>query len=113
MSLGIALSIISAALFGASIAMQKYGMGSMKKFSFSGMIKNKVWLAALGIGVIGLIFYLAALSLADLSTVQPMTALTLVVPVISGVFFFKEKVGRLEWVLLAMVIGGIFLVSIS
>ena len=113
MDFGIILSIIAALAFGVSIALQKYSMKSVGRFSFKRIARNRVWLAALAIGIIGILMYLAALNMADLSTVQPVTSLTLAVPVLAGVFFFKEKLGGFEWALLALVVLGIVLVSIS
>jgi len=111
MSLGIILAVIAAVFFGISVAMQKYGLKSLKKFTIKGMVTNKRWILSIVIGVIGILLYLVALNLADLSTVQPVTALTLVIPVIAGVAFFKEKIGGFEWALLVLVIVGIVLVS--
>ncbi len=111
MSLGIILALVAAVFFGISVAMQKYGLKSMSKFSIGGMVKNKKWIASLLIGVVGILLYLIALNQADLSVVQPITALTLVIPVIAGVIFFKEKIRRTEWLMLALVVIGIVLVS--
>ena len=113
MSLGIVLAVVAALFFGVSVAMQKYGLESMEKFSIGSMIKNKKWITSLFIGLVGIILYLVALNQADLSVVQPITALTLVIPVIAGVVFFKEKIRRLEWLMLALVVAGIVLVSAS
>ncbi len=113
MVLGIALSIAASILFGISIVLQKYGLKKIKKFSVKNFIYSKTWLLGILIGMGGIIVYIIALSLADLSTVQPVTALTLIIPVIAGVFLFKEKVGRFEWILLCLVIFGIILVSLS
>lgn len=113
MVLGIALSIIASVLFGISIVLQKCGLRGIKKFSFKSFLGNKMWASGVAIGILGILAYLAALSVADLSTVQPVTALTLIIPVVSGVFLFKEKVGKFEWSLLCLVAIGIILVSLS
>src|SRR3989338_4973586 len=113
MSLGIFLAVVAATLFGISVSLQKYGLKSLKKFSLKGMATNKKWIVSMVIGVVGILLYLVALNLADISVVQPLTALTLVIPVIAGVAFFKEKIGGMEWALLALVIIGVVLVSVS
>ena len=113
MSLGIVLAIIASVCFGISVAMQKYGLKSLKKFSFASMAKNKRWIAALAIGIVGILLYLVALTLAALSIVQPLTSLTIIIPVIAGVIFFKEKIGGIKWALLALVIVGVILISVS
>ena len=113
MILGIVLALVASVCFGISVALQKYGLKSMKKFSFAAMVKNKRWIFALVIGIVGILLYLVALNLADLSLVQPLTSLTIIIPVIAGVAFFKEKIGGIKWALLALVIIGVVLISIS
>ena len=113
MILGIVLAIVASVCFGISVALQKYGLKSMKTFSFAGMVKNKRWILALLIGIVGILLYLAALNLADLSVVQPLASLTIIIPVIAGVLFFKEKIGGIKWALLALVVIGVILISIS
>ena len=112
MFLGIILSVAASILFGISVAMQKYGMASMKKFSLKKMAKNGKWVLSIAIGIAGIILYLASLNMADLSLVQPISSLTFVIPVISGILFFKEKLRGVQWALLALVIIGIILVSL-
>ena len=113
MSLGIVLAIIASVCFGISVALQKYGLKSLKKFSFKGMATNKRWMLSIVIGIVGILLYLVALNLADLSVVQPLTSLTIIIPVIAGVTFFKEKIGGVKWALLALVIVGVILISMS
>ncbi len=113
MVLGIVLSIAASILFGLSIVLQKYGVKKIEKFNLQAFLLNKTWMAGISVGIIGILLYIIALNAADLSTVQPLTALTLVIPVVAGVFLFKEEVGKLEWALLSLVILGIVLVSLS
>lgn len=113
MALGILLSVVASILFGLSIVLQKYGLRTIKKFTLKNFLFKKIWVPGILVGIAGIVVYLLALSVADLSTVQPVTALTLVIPVVAGVFLFKERVGRFEWMLLCLVIIGIILVSLS
>ncbi len=113
MVLGIILSVVASILFGLSIVLQKYGIKDIQKFTLQAFLLNKTWMSGITVGVMGILVYVVALNMADLSTVQPVTALTLVIPVVAGVSLFKEEVGKLEWVLLSMVILGIVLVSLS
>ena len=112
MVLGLSLSILAAACFGISIAIQKYSLSSMKNFSFKQMVEDKKWILAFLIGIVGIIIYLAALNLEEISTVQPLTSLSIVIPIIAGVAFFKERLEVKKWLFLVLVLAGIVLVSI-
>jgi uncharacterized membrane protein len=106
------MSIVAAACFGIATAMQKYSLMSMKKFSLYGMISNRKWLVSIIIALLGIICYLYAIRTTELSTVQPLLAISLVIPVICGIIFFKEKNGMKKWVSMALIIAGVFLVSL-
>ena len=113
MSLGIILAVASSILFGISILLQHHGLQSMKKFSFKKMLMNPRWIASMVVGVVGIGLYVFALKIADISTVQPVTSLNMVVTILGGVLFFKEKIGGRQWLMLLLVIVGIVLVSVS
>jgi|SRR3989338_8242390 len=113
MVLGIILAMISSVLFGASILLQHHGLQTMGKFSLKKMVMNKRWIASILIGGVGIGLYVIALKLADISTIQPVTSLNMVVTILGGVFFFKEKIGGRQWLMLLLVIAGIVLVSVS
>jgi len=112
MVLGIALSIVASICFGVSVAIQKYSLSEMKNFSIKQMIKNKKWISAFLVGIVGVIIYLVALNLEPISTVQPLTSLSFIIPIIAGIAFFKEKLEVKKWAFLVLVLAGIVLVSI-
>ena len=112
MVLGIVLSVIAAVCFGISVAIQKYSLVDMKDFSIKKMAKNKKWGFAFLVGIVGIVIYLAALNLEQISTVQPITSLSLVIPIIAGIIWFKEKLEVKKWLFLVLVLAGIVLVSI-
>ena len=112
MLLGIILSIVSSICFGLSVIIQKYSLGEMKNFSIKKMIKNKKWISAFMIGIIGVVIYLAALNLEQISTVQPLTSLSFIIPIIAGIIWFKEKLEVKKWAFLMLVLAGVVLVSI-
>lgn len=109
---GAILAVISAVLFGISLAMQKYAVGAMKKFSIGAMAKNKTWLIALLVGVAGILVYLVALNMADLSAVQPLTSLSVVIPILIGVALFKEKMEVKKWLFALILLAGIVIASV-
>ncbi len=112
MVLGIVLSIVASVLFGISVAIQKYSLSEMKDFSIKQMAKKTKWIFALVIGIIGVVAYLVALNLEPISTVQPLTSLSFIIPTIAGILFFKEKLEVKKWAFLMLVLAGIVLVSI-
>ena len=105
------LSLIAALLFGASTVIQKYCFRGMKRFSFKRVIRNKVWMMSLLVGATGIMFYLAALRLAEISIVQPMLSLSIAVPVLVGWFVFGEKVGS-RWIHILLIIAGVVMLSL-
>jgi uncharacterized membrane protein len=109
--LGLVLSIFAALLFGLSTVIQKYCLRGMPKFSFNGIIRNKVWILSLFVGFIGIIFYLAALRFAEISIVQPMLSVSIAVPVLVGWFGFRERIGS-RWVHILLIIAGVVMISL-
>jgi len=110
--LGVLLSFIVAICYGISATMQKYAISSMKKFSFRKLFKNKKWLVSLLIGVIGTLAYLLAMRIAPLSTVQVFLSLSIVIPILAGFLFFKEKLRVREWVCVSLIVVGVILTII-
>ena len=110
---GFALAVVAAAMFGVTVAIQKYSLGESKSFSARAMATNRKWLLALAIGAVGSVIYIQALSMEALSTVQPlMSSISMLVPVFIGAFMFKEKMGGLKWLLAGMVVLGIIILGL-
>ncbi len=109
--LGILLAIVAFICFGSAIAVQKFSMGSMKKFNIIKMVTNKIWLSSIAVSLVGVVSYLISLSSAPLTTVQPIVSASIVVPIIAGFIFFKEKMEVRQWLVVAVLIAGIILVS--
>jgi drug/metabolite transporter (DMT)-like permease len=108
--LGLILAFITAICFGLSTAIQKYALNRMKKFSIKGMLKNKKWLSSLIVGAAGVISYLFAMRIAELSLVQSIVSLAIIIPMLVGFVFFKERLVIYEWVSIILILVGIFLV---
>lgn len=107
--IGIILSLFAALCYGLSASMQKYAIYSMKKFSFSKMIRNRKWLASMVAGAAGTVFYILALRFSSLLTVQVFLSITIIIPVLAGSIVFKEKVGVMKWFCVIMIIAGVFI----
>jgi drug/metabolite transporter (DMT)-like permease len=107
--LGVVLLLIVAVCYGISATMQKYAVSSMKKFSFKLLFRDRKWLASMLVGTIGTVAYLFAMKIAPLSTVQVFLSLYIVIPILAGFLFFKEKLKVMEWLCVAMIVTGVFL----
>lgn len=110
--IGVALSLATALLFGASVAIFKHSMGKHAEFSIGMILKNRKWLAGLVIGLIGVVTYVFAMALSPLTTVQPIISFSMVIPIIAGAFIFKEKMEGWRWLLVAVLAAGIILVAL-
>ncbi len=109
--LGLFLSVFAALCFGLTAILQKYCMGDMSKFSFRKLMKNELWMLSVLIALIGLFSYLTALKYEPLSLVQPMLSISIVIPVLFGWFFFKEKIGT-RWIHVILITAGVLLLSL-
>ncbi len=93
--------------------------GKMNVFS-GGFIKN-VWkmftnpFVFIGIMFFGAssLLWLVTLSGLELSYIYPMVSLSYVLVALASKFFFKEKVSKMRWVSIAVIILGVILVSSS
>lgn len=110
--LGIVLALVTATLFGISVAIFKHSMGFMETFSVKGLLKHRKWLYALVVGLVGILTYIAAMIVAPLTTVQPMLSFSMVIPIIAGAVWFKEKMEVWRWLLVLVLVVGIFLVAV-
>ena len=110
--LGIALAILSATLFGISVALFKHSLGHLEHFTIKDMLRHKKWLGALIVGLVGVVTYIMAMIAAPLSTVQPMLSFSMVIPILVGAALFKEKLEVWRWLFVIVLLAGIFLVSL-
>ena len=110
--LGVVLALLAAGCYGISASIQKSSMDDFESFDVKKFLQQKLWLFSILIGAVGMILYLVSLTMENLTTVQPLLSVSLVIPIIAGVFFFKEDHGRLEWIAIFLVLCGIVLVSI-
>lgn len=113
MVLGIILSGVAAILFGISIAIQKYSLNTTEKFSLKIILRNTKWMGAVAVGFVGVLTYVVALNLENISTVQPIASANIIITILAGFLFFKEKLEVKKWLFLVLTVIGIFLVSLS
>jgi uncharacterized membrane protein len=109
--LGIALSAFAAFLFGISTVLQKRCLKGIKKFSIRKIIKKKLWILSILMGLAGIVIYLAALKFESISIVQPMLSISIAVSVLFGWFIFDEETGS-SWIYIILIVAGVLLISL-
>ncbi|MBI2584038.1 MAG: hypothetical protein HYW25_05195 [Candidatus Aenigmarchaeota archaeon] len=112
MSLEIFLMIITVILYGTATTLQKYSINKMRRFSLQLLLKNKTWLFSFAVGLLGTIAYLGALRYGTFSFVQTSLSATIVIPILAGFLFFREKMSVIEWLSVASISAGIILYSL-
>ncbi len=110
---GILAALLTALLFGLSGLGQKAALPSAQRFRFRDLASNRRWLASVALGALGALSYLAALSLAPLSSVMPILSASFVVPVVGGAALLKERVSRRQWLCVSVLVIGVVLVTFS
>jgi len=109
-----------AVCFGIGNSMQKHGMAvtfpkiSLSRFAvelprvFTTLVKNWIWLAGVGFSVLGFIFQGKSMdaSGSKLSVIMPLLNVSTLVTSLIGVFLFRERVRRLEWLGIAIITFG-------
>jgi drug/metabolite transporter (DMT)-like permease len=113
LALGIAAAIVASLLYNSSIALQalearKEPQEHGLRASLLGrLLRNRRWLGATALGLLGWPFEIAALLLAPLTVVQPCLASGLVLLLWLGATRLGEKPGRREFVAVAAIVAGI------
>lgn len=118
------LAIGCAVFFGIGNSMQKHGMaGSFPRISLSRfvvelprvlktLLKNWIWLSGVGFSVGGFIFQGKSMDAPNskLSVIMPLLNVSTLMTSLIGVFLFREKVRKLEWLGIAVITSGSILV---
>ncbi len=113
LALGIAAAVAASLLYNASIALQALEARrvspelGLRPSLLGRLLRNRRWLGATGLGLLGWPFEIAALLLAPLTVVQPCLASGLVLLLWLGATRLGEKPGRREYFAVAAIVGGI------
>ena len=113
LALGIAAAVIASLLYNSSIALQalearKVPAAHVLRPSLLGrLLRNRRWLGATALGLLGWPFEIVALLLAPLTVVQPCLASGLVLLLWLGTTRLGENPGRREFVAVAAIAAGI------
>ena len=88
---GLFLITVAILLTSIGIVIEKKALLKFKKFVFKRVVKDPLWLTGLLLTVIGGGAYLWALSISEVTIIQPLMNLTIPAVAILGVFAIKEE----------------------
>lgn len=112
-ALGIAAAVFASLLYNTSIALQALEAREvppehgLRPSLLGRLVRNRRWLLATGIGLLGWPLEIAALLLAPLTVVQPCIASGLILLLWLGVTRLGESPGRRELLAVAAIVAGI------
>ena len=112
-ALGIAAAIVASLLYNTSIALQALearevpGEHGLRPSLLGRLLRNRRWLGATALGLLGWPFEIAALLLAPLTVVQPCIASGLLLLLWLGATRLGERPGRRELLAVAAIVFGI------
>jgi drug/metabolite transporter (DMT)-like permease len=113
LALGIAAAVAASLLYNTSIALQALearevpGEHGLRPSLLGRLLRNRRWLGATGLGLLGWPLEIAALLLAPLTVVQPCIASGLLLLLWLGATRLGERPGRREFLAVAAIVGGI------
>lgn len=113
LALGIAAAVTASLLYNTSIALQALearevpGEHGLRPSLLGRLLRNRRWLGATALGLLGWPFEIAALLLAPLTVVQPCIASGLLLLLWLGATRLGEKPGRRELLAVAAIVVGI------
>jgi len=113
LALGIAAAVAASLLYNSSIALQALEARQvpdehgLRPSLLGRLLRNRRWLGATALGLLGWPFEIAALLLAPLTVVQPCLASGLLLLLWLGATRLGEKPGRRELIAVAAIVGGI------
>ncbi|HSS32921.1 MAG TPA: hypothetical protein VLL27_06525 [Solirubrobacterales bacterium] len=113
LGLGIACAVGASVLYNTSIALQALEARDVPqehalRVSLIGkLVRNRKWLGATGLGLLGWPLEIVALLLAPLTVVQPCLASGLLVLLWLGVTRLGERPGRREYAAVAAIVAGV------
>lgn len=109
---GIGCALLAAALFNLTPVLQRDALVKMREVSFRNMggslgmmFRNKRWLCGLGVGLLGAIPYIFAMSWSGVTVVQPVTSFGTIVLVIASRKLFSERLGKKAQLGIALIIS--------
>jgi drug/metabolite transporter (DMT)-like permease len=118
-------SLLACLGFGAGAAMQKHGVATRLpalslrtlvhdwRGVLRGLLLNWVWLLGLGVNLCGAFFMVLAVASGQISVVQPLINLNVLVAILAGVLVLRERLSPVEWTGAATLLLGAGLVTVA
>ena len=119
MALGIVAAVGASLLYNASIALQALevrevpGEHSLRPSLIGKLVRNRRWLGATGLGLLGWPLEIGALLLAPLTVVQPCLASGLILLLWLGATRLGERPGPREWTAVGAIVLGVAGVALA
>lgn len=119
LALGIIAAVGASLLYNTSIALQALEARevdrehSLRVSLLGRLVRNRRWLGATALGLVGWPLEIVALLLAPLTVVQPCLASGLILLLWLGATRLGERPGRREWVAVAAIIAGVTGVALA
>lgn len=119
LALGIAAAVAASCLYNASIALQALearavpGEHALRPSLIGRLVRNRRWLGATALGLLGWPLELVALTLAPLTVVQPCLVSGLILLLWLGATKLGEAPGRREAVAVAAIVAGVVGVALA
>lgn len=119
LAIGIAAALAATAIFTVSVALQALESRSvshehaMRASLLTTLARSRRWLAAVGLLVVGWLFFVLALGFAPLTVVQPVRAVGLPLLLFVGVRFLGERAGPREYLGVAAIVAGVAALGVA
>lgn len=117
MAVGFLLAVAAACCYDSGYALQALEARgspperSMRPSLLGHLVRRPVWLAAIGLSLLGWVLQLVALAHAPLTLVQPVLALGLFLLLGLAVIVLGERVGRREWLGVALIVAAVAVIA--
>jgi multidrug transporter EmrE-like cation transporter len=117
----IALAMVATCCYQAGTVMQKLAADRMPRIALRlgqpdvvrAFFRSPLWLGGIGVTIAGWVLFLKAIANAPVSIVQPVLGFGLCLLAAFSVVFLRERLRLVEWLGVALMIGGIVLLGIS
>lgn len=123
------LTVLAAFLYGISAVLQKKGIEKISGYkniwvkghsidwkALKDLIKellHRHFIAGLVLGLFGFLAYIEAMSMGEISVIQPLINISIVVTWILGILYLKEKIYGKDWLSLFLIFFGVVMLSVS
>lgn len=117
---GVLVSVVSAVLYNVGFVLEKHGLSDMPEVHarrlrhlLTTLVSSPIWVIGFCSMLAGLGLQVIALSLAPISVVQPIFVSGIVVLLVLSHVTLKERLGRREWLAIALVGVALLCISLS